>query len=117
MLKNFRDKVAVSGITVLAIGVALLIFTFISAYGFLTSATSPSENGSLEQFFGAAFAPLIGTAIRMMYLGIMGWISSLLTIRGVTIIANVPKIETSALQAPTQEKTMRQKAKNAPEKE
>jgi hypothetical protein len=119
MFKNFRDKVALSGITILGIGVALLVFTFISAYGFLTSATSPPESEGLEQFFGTAFAPLIGTAMRIMYLGVMGWIGSLITIRGVTIIANVPKIETLTAQTPTvpQEKPMSQKTKTAPEKE
>jgi len=39
---------------------------------------------------------LIATCIRIMYLGIMGWIGSLLTIRGVTIIAHAPKIPKSA---------------------
>ena len=40
MLKNFRDKIALSGITVLMIGITLLIFTFVSAYGFLTAGLS-----------------------------------------------------------------------------
>ncbi len=40
MFKNFRDKIALSGITVLMIGVALLIVTFLSAYGFLTQSLS-----------------------------------------------------------------------------
>ncbi len=40
MLKNFRDKIALSGITVLMIGITLLIFTFVSAYGFLAAGLS-----------------------------------------------------------------------------
>jgi hypothetical protein len=35
-----------------------------------------------------------------MYLGVMGWIGSLVTIRGVTIIANTPKPETTTPQKP-----------------
>jgi len=93
MFKHFRDKIALSGVTVLGIGVALLVVTFLSAYGFLTAATSPSGSGGLEQIFGAALAPLIGAAMRIMYLGVMGWIGSIVTIRGVTIIANVQKVE------------------------
>jgi hypothetical protein len=92
MLKNFRDKIALSGITVLMIGVALLVFTFISAYGFLTQALSIIASADLVQIFGEALAPLIATSIRIMYLGVMGWVGSLLTIRGVTIIANAPSI-------------------------
>jgi len=98
MFKKFRDKIALSGILVLGIGVALLVFTFISAYGLLGSATNPSDTGGLEQIFGSALAPLIGTAIRIMYLGVMGWMGSLLTIRGVTIITHTPQMLTVASQ-------------------
>jgi hypothetical protein len=97
MFKQFRDKVALSGITVLLVGVVLLIFTFVSAYGFLTQSLLPNTSGDLGQTFGEALAPLIGTCIRVMYLGIMGWVGSLLTIRGITIIARVP--ETSGATA------------------
>jgi hypothetical protein len=90
MFRNFRDKIALSGITVLMIGITLLIFTFISAYGFLTAGLAIIASEDLVQTFGEALAPLISTCIRIMYLGVMGWIGSLVTIRGVTIIAHVP---------------------------
>jgi hypothetical protein len=92
MFKTFREKIALSGITVLMIGVALLIFTFISAYGFLTQSLSIMASEDLVKTFGDALAPLIATCIRIMYLGVMGWVGSLLTIRGVTIIAHAPQI-------------------------
>jgi hypothetical protein len=91
MFKNFRDKIALSGITVLMIGVALLIFTFVSAYGFLTAGLSIIASQDLMQTFGEALAPLIATCIHIMYLGVMGWVGSLVTIRGVTIIAHAPQ--------------------------
>jgi hypothetical protein len=87
MFKTFRDRITLSGITVLMIGVALLIFTFVSAYGFLTQGLSILTSSDLASTFGATLAPLISTCIRIMYLGVMGWIGSLLTIRGVTIIS------------------------------
>jgi hypothetical protein len=98
MFKQFRDKVALSGITVLIIGVAMLIFTFISAYGFLTQSLSIMASADLVQTFGVAFAPLIAACIHIMYLGIMGWIGSLLTIRGITIIAHLPETSTLVTQ-------------------
>lgn len=101
MFKQFRDKVALSGITVLLVGVALLIFTFVSAYGFLTQSLSIISSQDLVQTFGAALSPLIATCIRIMYLGIMGWIGSLLTIRGITIVEHLP--ETSVAIAQKQE--------------
>jgi len=100
MLKNLKDKMTLSGITVLMIGVALLIATFISAYGFLSQSLSILTSGDLVGIFGAALAPLIATCIRIMYLGVMGWIGSLLTIRGVSLIVNAPKVEAVPPQKP-----------------
>jgi hypothetical protein len=87
MFKTLRDKITLSGTVVLMIGVALLIFTFASAYGFLTQSLSIVTSSDLTQTFGDALAPLIATSIHVMYLGVMGWISSILTIRGVTILS------------------------------
>ncbi len=98
MLKNFRDKIALSGVAVLMIGVSLLIFTFLSAYGFLAESLSIIASEDLVRTFGEALAPLIGTCIRIMYLGVMGWIGSLITIRGVTIIAHTPQAPTTIPQ-------------------
>lgn len=100
MFKSFRDKIALSGITVLMIGVALLIGTFVSAYGFLTQSLSIIASEDLVRTFGEALAPLIATCIRIMYLGVMGWIGSLLTMRGVTIIAHTPQMPTVVPQKP-----------------
>jgi len=98
MFKTFRGKIAFSGVTVLSIGVALLIFTFASAYSFLSGGLQILSTQDLAQTFGDSLAPLIATTIRVMYLGVMGWIGSLVTIRGVTIIANTPKPETAEIQ-------------------
>jgi len=98
MFKNFRDKIAVSGIAVLIIGVILLILTFISAYGFLTQSLSIIASEDMVRTFGEALAPLIATCIRIMYLGVMGWVGSLLTIRGVTIISHAPQLPAVAPQ-------------------
>jgi len=111
MLKRFRDKIALSGIAVLMIGVVLLIFTFISAYGFLTQSLSIIATEDLVRTFGEALAPLIATCIRIMYLGVMGWIGSLLTIRGVTIIAHTPQIPKIVPKKQAVAKPVPQKAK------
>jgi hypothetical protein len=117
MLKNFRDKLALSGITVLSLGIALLIFTFISAYGFLTQSLSIITSEDLARTFGEALAPLIATCIRLMYLGIMGWVASLVTIRGVTIITHTPQLPSTPQQQlgtelNTQSQLQPQKLKN-----
>lgn len=101
MFKSLREKITFSGMVVLGVGVALLIFTFLSAYGFLTQNLSIASSDDFVQTFGAALAPLIATCIRLMYLGVMGWVGSLLTIRGVTILVHAPKIEVVPVPAKT----------------
>jgi hypothetical protein len=100
MFETFRSKIAFSGVTVLGIGLALLISTFACAYAFLSEGLQILSTQDLAQTFGATLVPLIAASIRVMYLGVMGWIGSLITIRGVTIIANTPKTETGEAPQP-----------------
>jgi len=97
IVKN-KEKIASSGTKVLIIGVALLIFTFISAFVFLTENLQILATQNMAQTFGEALVPLIATCVRVMYLGVMGWIGSLITIRGITIMNSAPKIEANGTQ-------------------
>jgi hypothetical protein len=124
MFKSFRDKIALSGIVVLSLGVALLIFTFISAYGLLTQNLNIIATADLAQTFGESLAPLIATCIRLMYLGVMGWVASLMTIRGVTIITHTPQSPPAISQQqpmkepnPQPQKTKDEKKEPAPKPE
>jgi hypothetical protein len=92
------DKVEISGLAVLFIGVVLLIFAFFSAYTFLTGLASILPSQDIIKAFGDALAPLIEACIRILYLGIMGWIGSILTMRGIQIL----KIESQAPSEPKQ---------------
>jgi len=102
------DKAQVSGYVTLFIGVALLAFTFVSAYLFLGNNPTIAGSPDLVTVFGAALAPLIETCIRIMYLGVMGWIGSVLTIRGVQLVTQLrreakPEVKPTvpeALEAP-----------------
>jgi len=77
------------GIAVLLIGIALLVTTFVDAYLFLKEDVSILPVPNLIAAFGEALAPLIEASIRMMYLGVMGWIGSTITIRGITVLLQV----------------------------
>ena len=90
------DSVKISGFIVLFIGVALLIFTFFSAYQFLMGVLEIAASEDLMSLFGEALAPLISYAIRALYLGIMGWIGSILTRRGVQTITAAPREQEKA---------------------
>jgi hypothetical protein len=120
MLNSLKGKIAFSGFAVLAIGVGLLLFTFFSAYGFLTAGISPISTQDLIQTFGEALGPLIAAAIQVMFLGVMGWIGSLITLRGVAIVTNITKTPTVIQQKPAIEKvkpTQTQKHKLTQKKE
>jgi len=79
---------------VLFVGVGLLVFTFLNAYLFLVEKIRLLSTDLIEAF-GEAIGPLIETCIRIMYLGIMGWIGSILTIRGIQLLTQL-KHETKA---------------------
>ena len=80
------DKIEVSGLIVLFIGVVLLAFTFFSAYTFLSGKLAILVSVDLTELFGNALAPLIEAVIRILYLSVMGWIGSILTIRGIQLL-------------------------------
>ena len=76
------DKVELSGIVILSIGIIFLAFTFFSAYNFLVGGMSTLGIG---QTSNQAFEPLIEAMVRTLYLGVMGWIASTLTTRGIQL--------------------------------
>ena len=93
------SKFEVPRFTVLFLGVALLVFAFFNAYIFLQGDLSIISTSGLENLFGEALGPLIAACIRVMYLGIMGWIGSIVTIRGVQLLTS-PKPRVNLETAP-----------------
>jgi len=77
---------------ILFVGIGLLAFTFISAYTFLINDPNITGSSNLVDVFGSALAPLIGASIRIMYLGIMGWIGAGLTTRGIQLIIQLKRL-------------------------
>jgi len=118
---NIMRKTEISGLIILFVGVALLIFTFLNAYWFLTQDIGLIATADLVKAFGEALAPLIATCIRVMYLGIMGWIGSLLTLRGISLLKGEPspqmKVEKKPQQKPTIVPTIKRQEIRKPQKE
>lgn len=79
------EKSEILGYSVILIGIGLLVFTFVNAYLFLGEKLSILSTNLIEAF-GEILGPLIETSIRVMYLGIMGWIGSIITMRGIQIL-------------------------------
>jgi len=100
---DIANKPQLTGIIILFTGVALLAFTFINAFLFLQEPLGIIATSDLARVFGEALGPLIQACIRLMYLGIMGWIGSLLTIRGIPLITHKP-LPVAAPTVPAQAK-------------
>jgi energy-coupling factor transporter transmembrane protein EcfT len=96
-----NDKPMIIAYVILFTGIGLLAFTFISAYIFLINNPSITESSDLADVFGNSLAPLIGASIRIMYLGVMGWIGSGLTTRGVQLVTHLKRLERPELSSRT----------------
>ncbi|MCK4884557.1 hypothetical protein KAS24_00670, partial [Candidatus Bathyarchaeota archaeon] len=47
--------------------------------------------------FGEALFPLIEAAIRVLYLGVMGWIASTVTAKGITMLLQAKLLDKTSL--------------------
>jgi hypothetical protein len=88
-----EDKAMIISYILLFTGIGLLAFTFINAYLFLINNPTIATSADLVDVFGSSLAPLIGASIRIMYLGVMGWIGAGLTMRGVQLLGQLRRIE------------------------
>jgi len=72
------SKIGAFGVSSSAIGIALLIVTFLLAYFLLRNASglTPSDLTS-------SMSTLLYAAIEALFLGIMGWVGSILLMRGI----------------------------------
>jgi len=115
------DKVEVSGLVVLFIGVILLAATFYSAFMFLMGDITILSSVDLAELFGNALAPLIEAVIHILYLGIMGWIGSVTTIRAVQLLKKEkeatlqPQLKPNVAPIPTQVQPKLEPQKDAKE--
>jgi hypothetical protein len=87
----------VSGIAILLVGIALLLITFTVACIHLHGDIKVLPVPSLMASFGEALSPLIEAAIRILYLGVMGWIASKVTAKGITVLLQAKLLDKNIL--------------------
>ena len=75
-----------AGLAILAIGVFLLLFTFAAAFWFLIRNIESMVPQNVVQTLGQTLGPIIVLSATAIYLGIMVWIGSELTIRGIDLL-------------------------------
>jgi len=73
------------GFILLAIGLVLLVTVFIFAYVEYKSVTVP-EIGSTENIISWMLSWGIYLVMKIAFLGIMGWVGSIITLRGVSLL-------------------------------
>jgi len=111
-----KDKIELSGLVMLFFGIGLLAFTFFSAYAFLVGGLSIQGSQNLVGVFGQALAPLFEAVIRILYLGVMGWIGSILTIRALQVL-KMERTEAPMVQQPAAKAETKQMARQEPKHE
>ncbi len=79
------EKAELVAYIIIAVGLILLIITFIMAYLRLESVASIITSGNISEALGKIFGPIVEAVIKIMFLGIMGWIGSIATMRGIQL--------------------------------
>jgi len=105
-------RIEVPRFAVLFSGIVLLIFTFVNAYLFLNEDLMIVASSSLIDLFGESLAPLVEACIRVMYLAIMGWIGSIVTIRGVQLLTPYNEKAKSDIVQKVEAKTRKSRTEN-----
>ncbi|MEM1552472.1 MAG: hypothetical protein QXS01_06825 [Candidatus Bathyarchaeia archaeon] len=79
------EKAELVAYILIAVGLLLLIITFIMAYLKLESVVSIITSGNISEVLGQIFGPIVEAVIKIMFLGIMGWVGSIATMRGIQL--------------------------------
>jgi hypothetical protein len=87
-----------SGIIILLIGIVLMLTTFIIASFHLQGNINALTGSGSITFFGETLNPFIETAIYVLYLGLMGWIASKVTARGIALLLQVRLLEKNGIK-------------------
>jgi uncharacterized RDD family membrane protein YckC len=79
------EKAELMSYILIIVGITLLILTFVMAVILVTSELGILSQSDLSQALGEILGPIAAAVIRVLYLGIMGWTSSIATIRGIQL--------------------------------
>ena len=77
-----------AGVLILSLGLVLLCVTFVEALLILKEVRDLTISGDLASSFGVALGPLSSAIVRAIYLGVMGWVSSIITLRGMQLMTS-----------------------------
>lgn len=95
------------------VGLVLLIFTFIMAYLMLIADPNILPALNLSEALGEILGPIAVAIIRVMYLGVMGWVGSIATMRGIQLYKeSKPATQQPPAQAVTPKAEEEKKSEN-----
>ena len=84
---------------ILLTGIGLLLTTFVIACIHLYGQINVFPLTSILVAFGEILSPLLEAGIRVLYLGLMGWISLTVTSRGITLLLSARLHEKNKLNS------------------
>lgn len=85
----------------ICVGVILLIVTFVMAYIMLVAVAKITTSSDLSRALGEILGPIVEAVVKAVFLGIMGWIGSIATMRGIQLYRE----SKPTVQVKTEEKT------------
>lgn len=109
------EKTELFAYVFLIIGVILLIFTFYMAFALLIANLSFLQGQNLSEALGDVLGPIAEALIKILYLGVMGWVGSIITIRGIQLLKEAREDKKTLKLQP--EPVKETKPKKAEEKE
>jgi hypothetical protein len=100
------ERAELTAYILIATGLLLLILTFIIAYLMLISVISIATSDDLSKALGITLGHIAEAAVRIMFLGIMGWTGSIATMRGIQLYRELkPPVQLQQIRQPkTEEK-------------
>lgn len=104
------EKTVLVAYILLIVGVVLLIFTFAMAYIMLSSVLSILSAPDLSGALGEILGPLAEAIIKVLYLAVMAYVGSILTIRGIQLYREVKATSQPAPQTKTESKKKSRKS-------
>ncbi|MEM2103868.1 MAG: hypothetical protein QW717_03150 [Candidatus Bathyarchaeia archaeon] len=91
----------------IAVGLLLLVLTFVIAFLMSTSVANILTSTDLSSALGSILGPIAEAIIKIMFLGVMGWTGSIATLRGIQLYREsktVPGQLSQAVTVKTEEK-------------
>jgi hypothetical protein len=98
------DKLEIVAYVLLGTGLALLVFTFALAFNLFSTVARIFSSSDLLQALGEILGPATEAIVKFLYLAIMAWVGSIMTMRGIQLYRELKATSKPASQIKAEDK-------------